>query len=85
MVELILFLIGLGVAVTVENPLNSLFWLASFMLKLFDKYPGLLQFCSIACIEGPGTRSQNFGRITRGSKTQIFWKAWDSLRWTAST
>ena len=40
MVELILFLIGLGVAVTVENPLNSLFWLTSFMLKLFDKYPG---------------------------------------------
>ena len=33
MVELILFLIGLGVAVTVENPLNSLFWLTSFMLK----------------------------------------------------
>ena len=48
MVELILFLIGLGVAVTVENPLNSLFWLTSFMLKLFDKYPGhftILQHC----------------------------------------
>ena len=48
MVDLILFLIGLGVAVTVENPLNSLFWLTSFMLKLFDKYPGhftVLQHC----------------------------------------
>ena len=48
MVELILFLIGLGVAVTVENPLNSLFWLTSFMLKLFDKHPGhftVLQHC----------------------------------------
>ena len=48
MVELILLLIGLGVAVTVENPLNSLFWLTSFMLKLFDKYPGhftVLQHC----------------------------------------
>ena len=31
----------------------------------------ILQFCSIACMEGPGTRSQNFGRITRGSQTQI--------------
>ena len=33
---------------TVENPLNSLFWLTSFMLKLFDKYPGhftVLQHC----------------------------------------
>ena len=37
-----LFLIGLGVAVTVENPLNSLFWLTSFMLKLFDKEPGTI-------------------------------------------
>ena len=48
MVELVLFLIGLGVAVTVENPLNSLFWLTSFMLTLFDKYPGhftVLQHC----------------------------------------
>ena len=48
MVDLILLLIGLGVAVTVENPLNSLFWLTSFMLKLFDKYPGhftVLQHC----------------------------------------
>ena len=48
MVELILLLIGLGVAVTVENPLNSLFWLTSFMLKLFDKYLGhftVLQHC----------------------------------------
>ena len=47
MVDLILFLIGLGVAVTVET-LNSLFWLTSFMLKLFGKYPGhftVLQHC----------------------------------------
>ena len=45
------------------------------MLKLFDKYPGhftVLQHCMHG---GPGTRSQNFGRITRGSQTQIFWKA----------
>ena len=43
-----MLLIGLGVAVTVENPLNSLFWVTSFMLKLFDKYPGhftVLQHC----------------------------------------
>jgi hypothetical protein len=46
MVDLI-FLLALGVAVTVENPLNSLFWLTSFMVKLFEKYPGhtVLQHC----------------------------------------
>ena len=48
MVELLLILIGFGIAVSVENPLNSLFWLTSFMVRLFDRYPGhftILQHC----------------------------------------
>jgi hypothetical protein len=48
MVELILLLISLGIAVSVENPLNSLFWLTSFMVKLFAQFPGhftVLQHC----------------------------------------
>lgn len=42
MVELIFLLISLGIAVSVENPLNSLFWLTSFMVKLFQRFPGHL-------------------------------------------
>ena len=48
MVELILLLIDLGIAVSVENPLNSLYWLTSFMVKLFERLPGhfaALQHC----------------------------------------
>jgi hypothetical protein len=48
MVELLLILISLGIGVSVENPLNSLFWLTSFMVKLFQRYPGhfaILQHC----------------------------------------
>ena len=48
MVELLLILIGFGIAVSVENPLNSLFWMTSFMVRLFDRYPGhftILQHC----------------------------------------
>ena len=40
MVSLIFILVGLGVAVSVENPLNSFFWMTSFMVKLLQKYPG---------------------------------------------
>ena len=86
MVELILLLIGLGVAVTVENPLNSLFWLTSFMLKLFDKYPGhftVLQHC----MHG-GTRdkkSKFWSYNPRKPDTNILESLGDSLRWTAST
>ena len=48
MVELLLILISFGIAVSVENPLNSLFWMTSFMVRLFDRYPGhftILQHC----------------------------------------
>ena len=48
MVELLLILIGFGIAVSVENPLNSLFWMTSFMVRLFNRYPGhftILQHC----------------------------------------
>eukprot|EP00435_Cladocopium_sp_Y103_P039661 s4259_g10.t1 len=47
-VNLILFLIGLQVAVSIENPLNSLFWLTSFVVRLFQKVKGhftVLQHC----------------------------------------
>ena len=46
------------------------------MLKLFGKYPGhftVLQHCMHG---GTRDKKSNFGRITRGSQTQIFWKAW---------
>ena len=39
MVELILLLISLGIAVSVENPFSRLFWLTSFMVKLFERFP----------------------------------------------
>ena len=76
MVDLILFLIELGVAVTVEIPSTAFFGLRVSCWNCLTSTLAILQFYSIACMEGPGTRSQNFGRITRGSQTQIFWKAW---------
>ena len=67
MVELILLLISLGIAVSVENPLNSLFWLTSFMVKLLRNSRAISPFYSTACMEEPETRSQNFGRTILGN------------------
>ena len=38
MVRLIFILIGLGVAVSIEDTINSAFWLTSFMVELFRSY-----------------------------------------------
>eukprot|EP00435_Cladocopium_sp_Y103_P011282 s3229_g2.t3 len=48
MAQLIILLVTLGVAVSVENPLNSLFWLTSFIVKLMQQIQGhstVLQHC----------------------------------------
>eukprot|EP00435_Cladocopium_sp_Y103_P019375 s340_g4.t1 len=48
MAQLIILLVNLGVAVSVENPLNSLFWLTSFIVKLMQQIQGhstVLQHC----------------------------------------
>eukprot|EP00435_Cladocopium_sp_Y103_P059935 s673_g21.t1 len=48
MVQLILLLVSLNVAVSIENPLNSLFWLTSFVVKLLQQVRGhftVLQHC----------------------------------------
>ena len=48
MVRFLLFLVALGVSVSIENPVNSLFWNTSFMLALFAQIAGhfsILQHC----------------------------------------
>eukprot|EP00435_Cladocopium_sp_Y103_P049576 s2642_g15.t1 len=57
MTVLLLLLISLGVSVSIENPRNSIFWLCSMIVALFDKYPGHSSYFD-HCMHG-GTRDKS--------------------------
>jgi hypothetical protein len=57
MVTFILFLITFGISVSIENPRNSILWLCSMIVSLFDKISGHDSFFD-HCMHG-GTRDKS--------------------------
>ena len=76
MVELLLILIGFGIAVSVENPLNSLFWMTSFMQDYLTGTQDILQILQHCMHGGARDKKSKFCRTTRGSLMRTFWRAW---------
>ena len=73
MVKLILVLVDLGVSISIENPKNSLFWLASWMQVYTEVFlRAISRFSTVACMVVLGTRRQNCGRLIQGHQLITF-------------
>jgi hypothetical protein len=63
---------------SVENPLNSLFWLTSLVVKLCARFPGhftVLQHCMHG---GTRDKKSKFGHTILGNRMSISWPLWAS-------
>ena len=67
--DLIEFLVGLGVSCSVENPTNSLFWKYVTVRCGIAAIGGFLRRSIPVCMEAPAINPRPFGAITQGPST----------------